>query len=114
MIPLAAPIARPPCAPWPGRAACSSSGFAAGEIPKIPLNLTLLKGCAILGVYWGEFVKREPQAHLENMAQIFDWTAKGLLSAHVHAVLPLRGHRQALNMLKDRKAQGKIVLAIPQ
>ena len=89
-------------------------GFASGEIPKIPLNLTLLKGCAILGVYWGEFVKREPQAHLENMAQIFDWTAKGLLSAHVHAVLPLAEIAQALYLLKDRKALGKIVLAIPQ
>jgi NADPH:quinone reductase len=89
-------------------------GFASGEIPKIPLNLTLLKGCAILGVYWGEFVKREPQAHLENMAQIFDWTAKGVLSAHVHAVLPLAEIAPALNLLKDRKALGKIVLAIPQ
>ena len=53
-------------------------GFASGEIPKIPLNLTLLKGCAILGVYWGEFVKREPEAHRTNMARIFDWAAKGV------------------------------------
>jgi NADPH2:quinone reductase len=89
-------------------------GFAAGEIPKIPLNLLLLKGCAILGVYWGEFVKREPQAHQENMAQIFDWTAKKILSAHVHAVLPLDDIAKALNMLKERKAQGKIVLSVPQ
>jgi NADPH:quinone reductase len=89
-------------------------GFAAGEIPKIPLNLALLKGCAILGVYWGEFVKREPQSHLDNMAQIFDWTARGLLSAHVHAVLPLADIAEALNMIKQRKAQGKIVLAIPE
>jgi NADPH2:quinone reductase len=97
---------------WKGRLLVV--GFASGEIPKIPLNLTLLKGCAILGVFWGEFVKREPQAHLANMAQIFDWTAKGLLSAHVHAVLPLAEIAQALNLLKDRKAQGKIVLSIPQ
>ncbi|WP_374548079.1 NADPH:quinone oxidoreductase family protein [Rhodoblastus sp.] len=89
-------------------------GFAAGEIPKMPLNLVLLKGCAILGVYWGEFVKREPRAHSENMAQIFDWTARKILSAHVHAVLPLNEIAKALNMLKERKAQGKIVLSIPQ
>lgn len=89
-------------------------GFAAGEIPKMPLNLVLLKGCAILGVYWGEFVKREPRAHVENMAQIFDWTARKILSAHVHAVLPLDQIAKALNMLKERKAQGKIVLSIPQ
>ncbi len=63
-------------------------GFASGEIPKLPLNLTLLKGCAIVGVYWGEFVKREPQAHLDNMIQILDWTAIKVLSAHVHSVYP--------------------------
>jgi NADPH2:quinone reductase len=89
-------------------------GFASGEIPKIPLNLTLLKGCAIVGVYWGEFVKREPQAHLDNMAQIFDWTARKILSAHVHAVYPLGEIAKALNVLKDRQAQGKILLSIPQ
>jgi NADPH2:quinone reductase len=89
-------------------------GFATGEIPKIPLNLALLKGCAILGVYWGEFVKRESGAHRENMAQIFAWAASKAISAHVHAVLPLEQIAKALNMLKDRKAQGKIVLAIPQ
>ena len=89
-------------------------GFATGEIPKIPLNLTLLKGCAIFGVYWGEFVKREPEAHRRNMAQIFDWAADKVISAHVHAVLPLERIAEALNMLGDRKARGKIVLAMPQ
>lgn len=89
-------------------------GFASGEIPRIPLNLTLLKGCAIIGVFWGEFVKREPRAHRENMARIFEWTAKGVLSAHVDAVLPLQEIALALNLLKERKAQGKIVLSIPQ
>jgi NADPH2:quinone reductase len=89
-------------------------GFAAGDIPKMPLNLVLLKGCAILGVYWGEFVKREPQSHRENMARIFDWTAKKILSAHVHAVLPLADIAKGLNMLKERQAHGKIVISIPQ
>ncbi|MGO8739034.1 NADPH:quinone oxidoreductase family protein [Rhodoblastus sp.] len=88
-------------------------GFASGEIPKIPLNLTLLKGCAILGVYWGEFIKREPDAHRANMARIFDWAAKGVLSAHVDKVLPLRDIAKALNLLKERKARGKILLSIP-
>jgi NADPH2:quinone reductase len=89
-------------------------GFATGAIPKIPLNLTLLKGCAILGVYWGEFVKREPEAHRRNMAQIFGWAADKVISAHVHAVLPLERIAEALNMLGNRKARGKIVLAVPQ
>ena len=89
-------------------------GFASGEIPKIPLNLPLLKGCAILGVYWGEFVKREPSAHLANMAQIFDWTERNLLSAHVHAVYPLAEIAEALHVLKGRRALGKVLLSIPQ
>ncbi len=89
-------------------------GFASGEIPKIPLNLTLLKGCAIVGVYWGEFVKREPQAHLDNMIQILDWTAIKVLSAHVHSVYPLAEIAEALNVLKRRQAQGKILLSVRQ
>jgi NADPH2:quinone reductase len=89
-------------------------GFASGEIPKVPLNLLLLKGCAILGVYWGEFVQREPQAHRDNMAQIFEWTARGVLSVHVHAVYPLAEIARALSLLTLRKAQGKILLAIPE
>jgi NADPH2:quinone reductase len=97
---------------WKGRLLVI--GFAAGEIPKIPLNLVLLKGCDILGVFWSEFVKREPEAHLDNMGQIFDWTARGILSAHVQAVYPLAEIAEALRILKNRKAQGKILLAIPQ
>lgn len=89
-------------------------GFAAGEIPKISLNLALLKGCAILGVYWGEFVKREPAEHRANMAQIFDWAAQKVIAAHVQAVLPLENIAEALNMLRDRKVRGKIVLALPE
>jgi len=89
-------------------------GFAAGDIPKVPLNLLLLKGCALLGVYWGEFVQREPRAHRENMTRIFDWAAKKILSAHVHAVLPLSDIVKGLNMLKERQARGKIVISIPQ
>jgi NADPH2:quinone reductase len=89
-------------------------GFASGEIPKIPLNLLLLKGCAVLGVFWDEFVKREPQTHLDNMTCLLDWTARGVLSAHVHAVYPLAEIAQALDVLKERKAQGKILLSIPE
>ena len=87
-------------------------GFAAGDIPKIPLNLPLLKGCDILGVFWSDFVRREPQAHLDNMKTIFEWTAQGKLSAHVQAVYPLADIAAAINVLKNRQAQGKILLAI--
>lgn len=88
-------------------------GFAAGEIPKIPLNLTLVKGCSIIGVFWGEFVKRQPEDHRANMARIFDWAAQGRIAVHVDAVLPLENIAEALNRLKRREARGKLLLAIP-
>src|SRR3954466_11276200 len=58
-------------------------GFAAGEIPKIPLNLALLKGCDIVGVFWGAFIERDPKGHQSNMADLVRWAAEGKLSAHV-------------------------------
>src|SRR5947209_6194576 len=64
-------------------------GFAAGEIPKIPLNLALLKGCDIVGVFWGAFIERDPAGQQANMADLVRWAAEGRLSAHVHAVYPL-------------------------
>src|ERR1700679_1644001 len=72
---------------WKGR--LMVIGFASGEIPKPPLNLVLLKGCDIRGVFWGYFIPREPQAHLANMAELLDYAASGKISAHVHAVYPL-------------------------
>ena len=68
---------------WKGRLLVI--GFASGEIPKPPLNLTLLKGCDIRGVYWGEFVSREPEAHRDNMSQLLSWAESGALQVHVHA-----------------------------
>jgi NADPH:quinone reductase len=87
-------------------------GFAAGAIPKIPLNLALLKGCDIVGVFWGSFVERDPKAHQANMAQIFAWTMEGKLSAHVHDVFPLAKTSQALSVLANRKAKGKVLVRI--
>jgi NADPH2:quinone reductase len=85
-------------------------GFAAGEIPKIPLKLLLLKNCAAVGVYWGAFVTREPAAQAENMKQIVQWCADGRLSAHVHAVYPLAETAQALKDIAARKVMGKAIL----
>src|SRR6476620_5656333 len=56
-------------------------GFAAGDIPKLPLNLVLLKGCDVVGVFWGSWMDRDPQAHAANMADILRWAAEGKLSA---------------------------------
>jgi NADPH2:quinone reductase len=85
-------------------------GFAAGEIPKLPLNLVLLKNCDIRGVAWGTWVQREPQAQRELMKDIVNWAAAGKLSAHVHAVYPLADIAAALKAIADRKVMGKIVL----
>jgi NADPH2:quinone reductase len=85
-------------------------GFAAGEIPKIPLNLTLLKSCDIRGVFWGAWTKREPQLQRALMTDLARWCAEGKLSAHVHAVYPLTEITAALNAITDRKVMGKIVL----
>jgi NADPH2:quinone reductase len=87
-------------------------GFAAGVIPKMPLNLVLLKGCDIRGVFWGSFVEREPEAHRANMAQIFNWTLDGKLSAHVHAVFALAETAVGLKLLLERKARGKVLVRI--
>lgn len=85
-------------------------GFAAGEIPKIPLNLALLKGCDIVGVFWGSFIERDPVAHRANTQQILDWVVSGKLSAHVQATYPLADAATALKALAARKVMGKIVL----
>ncbi len=85
-------------------------GFAAGEIPKIPLNLVLLRGCDIRGVFWGSWTKREPQKQRALMADIVRWCGEGKISAHVHAVYPLADTATALNVIADRKVMGKVVL----
>jgi NADPH2:quinone reductase len=85
-------------------------GFAAGEIPKIPLNLVLLKSCDIRGVSWGTWTKREPQGQRALMNDIARWCSEGKLSAHVHAVYPLAEIAAALRAIADRKVMGKIVL----
>jgi NADPH2:quinone reductase len=85
-------------------------GFAAGEIPRLPLNLVLLKGCDVRGVYWGAWSEREPAASRANNAELMGWCAQGKLSAHVHAAFALEEIAQALHALGDRKAMGKVIL----
>ena len=85
-------------------------GFAAGEIPRIPLNLPLLKGCAIVGVYWGDFSRREPERFAESIQQLGRWHAEGKLKPHVSQILPLERAADALHAMAQRKVIGKIVL----
>jgi NADPH:quinone reductase len=85
-------------------------GFAAGEIPKIPLNLALLKGCDIVGVFWGAFIERDPEGHQANMAELVCWADAGKISAHVHAVYPLSETPAALKAIAARQVMGKVIL----
>jgi len=85
-------------------------GFASGQIPKLPLNLILLKGCNVLGVHWGAWVRQNPQAYRANLAELARWCAAGRLSCHVHAVYPLAEMAQALRTLTERKAMGKVIV----
>lgn len=85
-------------------------GFAAGDIPRIPLNLALVKGIDIQGVHWGVFVEREPEAHRANQEQLLAWVAEGRLTAKVHGVYPLADYVEALGILKRREAVGKVLL----
>ena len=85
-------------------------GFAAGDIPRIPLNLTLLKGCSIVGVFWGSFTEREPEHNQENLHELLSWLAQGKLKPHISETYPLEGAAQALNDVLNRKVKGKAVL----
>jgi NADPH2:quinone reductase len=85
-------------------------GFAAGDIPKIPLNLTLLKGCSIVGVYWGDFARREPDRFAEAMKQLGRWHAEGRIRPRVSQTFALERAAEALQLMADRKVSGKLVL----
>ena len=88
-------------------------GFAAGEIPKIPINLLLLKGSALVGVFWGEFVRREPKLNAANMAQLFSWLNERKIHPLISKRYPLAQAPAALDALLARDAVGKLVI-LPQ
>src|SRR2546421_12367732 len=73
-------------------------GFAAGEIPKLPLNLALLKGAAVIGVFWGDFVRREPREFAASVQQLARWHAEGRLRPHVSQTLPLERAAEAIKL----------------
>ncbi len=85
-------------------------GFAAGDIPRIPMNLPLLKGCDIVGVFYGEFGRKEPERLAARIEQLGTWYAEGRLRPHVSAVLPLSRTADAINLLASRQATGKVVV----
>ena len=89
-------------------------GFAGGEIPKIPLNLALLKGCQIVGVFWGAFAKNEPRESQQNFREIVAWMAEGKLRQHVYKTYPLPEAPDALRDLMERRVIGKAVVVVAE
>jgi NADPH:quinone reductase len=87
-------------------------GFATGTIPKIPLNLFLLKNASAVGVFWGEMIMREPVQHRANMMEVLDWVAQGRLKPHVHATYPLARIGEAISALDKRQVTGKLIVEI--
>jgi NADPH2:quinone reductase len=85
-------------------------GFASGEIPRIPLNLVLLKGCQIVGVFWTAFAEREPDTHRANTTQILQWCKEGKLAPHVHGTFPLAEAAKALALIEGREVTGKVII----
>ncbi len=85
-------------------------GFASGPIPKLPLNLPLLKGASAVGVFWGAWAMRDPKGHYQNMAELFDFFEKGQIKPHVAAQYSLDDFQSAFAELSERRAIGKVVL----
>lgn len=87
-------------------------GFASGRIPEIPVNMPLIKGFSVVGVRAGEFRRRNPELGNECIIQVDNWVASGKLTPHVGATFPLERAAEAIAMLKDRKAIGKVVVTM--
>ena len=87
-------------------------GFAAGDIPKVPLNLPLLKGCAILGVFWGAFTRTEAERNRRNNDELMRLYLAGRVKPHIHATYPLERAAQALNEVLYKRVSGKVVLTV--
>ena len=85
-------------------------GFASGEIPALPANLPLLKGAALIGVFWGAFAQRQPQDNVANFQQLFAWYGEGKLKPLVSQTFPLEKAGDAIDTLAKRKAVGKVVV----
>jgi NADPH2:quinone reductase len=87
-------------------------GFAGGEIPSLPLNLPLIKGASIVGVFWGAFTQAEPELHRANMNELLAWYAQGQLKPHISKHFSLDDGPAAIRWMMDRKATGKVVIDV--
>ena len=85
-------------------------GFAGGEIPKLPVNLTLVKEYSVVGVFWGNFTMHEPEVYADNMKELFGWYAEGKVKPLIEGRYPLSDAAKVLERVLGRGATGKIVL----
>jgi NADPH2:quinone reductase len=110
--PVGGPLAEPAfrSLAWGGRHLVI--GFAGGNIPSLPLNLPLLKGASLVGVYWGEFAAREPALHARNMEELFRLYSEGVLHPHISRSYPLDTGTEAIRWMMDRKALGKVIITV--
>ncbi|WP_116132193.1 NADPH:quinone oxidoreductase family protein [Tropicimonas sp. IMCC34043] len=88
-------------------------GFASGEVPQIPANLLLVKNLAVIGLYWGGYLKFAPEVLTDSLARLFAWYVEGRLTPHVSHEIPLGRAAEALDLLRRRKSTGKIVVTMP-
>ncbi len=93
---------------WNGRVLVV--GFAGGYIPKLPVNLTLLKGCSVVGVFWGTFTRKQPEDSAQNNKELLEMFLSGKVKPHVSETFPLEKAGDALNVLANRQAKGKVVV----
>lgn len=87
-------------------------GFASGDIPQIPANILLVKNITVVGFYWGGYAKFKPSVLVDSFKQLFTWYSEGRLKPHVSNILPLAQSNEAVQLLIDRKATGKVVVKI--
>lgn len=98
------------CINWDGRVLVV--GFAAGDIPRLPINLVLLKSCQVVGVFYGAFIAREPEETAQNFREVLDLYSQGKINPLVGQTFPLTDYAQALRCLSERRAIGKVVVEL--
>ena len=98
------------CVAWNGRILVV--GFAAGRIPRYPVNLALLKGASVVGVFYGRFEKEQPEDAARNMRELINLYSAGKLRPFVSQTFPLKDTAEAMNRVKERKATGKVVVIV--
>lgn len=87
-------------------------GFASGDVPQIPANILLVKNLTVMGLYWGGYAKVNPSVLTDSFKQLIDWYVAGKLKPHVSNVMPLEQANEALDLLRMRKATGKVVVQV--